>query len=298
MRCGAIGERGLIVFPVNEFQPDVNPDTSIVFFGRLFDVGVRVMKWYEKGGYDGYSTKKHVIREEDRKTGKMKVVKVIKGKRYGGRWPRPGRKLEAISQLMVHHTGGYLPGVCFNTLHNERRISVQFIIDDKGVIYQTMDAKEIAWQAGGQNRCSIGYELCLYPKAWSNPGAYRPSKCKRLGLAEHEVKVCYTQGKDRKVFMMPEAQVESLAFLLSGTWFARNCLLHGRAIAPPVFPRRPAGKGIDHDFAERHKQHEGLVIHANVTPKKWDATGVDLTKLEKRVATIYELQREGTLNVG
>jgi len=281
----------------NKIQPVVNPETSIVFFDELWDVGVRVVKWWEDGGYDGYSTKQAVVTEEDRKTGKV-TTRIIKGKRYGGSFARPRRALRDVTQFVVHHTGGYLPGVCYNTLHNERKLSVQFILDDKGVIYQTLDAKEIAWQAGGQNRCSIGVECCLYPKAAENPEAYRAEKCKRLGLAPHEIGSCYIQSQSRKVFLMPETQVENLAFLLAGAWFARNRSV-GLGDRPPRFPSRYAGEGAppDVNFSPSHLKHEGLVLHANISPRKWDAAGVDVKRLEARVAEIYAKQQEGGLNV-
>ncbi|MCP4569009.1 MAG: N-acetylmuramoyl-L-alanine amidase [FCB group bacterium] len=273
-------------YPVNEYQPDVNHDNSIVFFGQLFDIGVRVVKWYEYRGLNGYLKKKKVIREEDRKTGKMKTVRVIKGKRYGGRFPRTGRKAVDIRQFMIHHTGGYLPGVCFNTLHNERRLSVQFIQADNGTIYQTMDAKEIAWHGGKQNRCSIGVECCLYPRALRNPEAYRPEKCRRLGLTPHETGNVYTQGKHRTVFMMPNNQVEALAHLAAGVWFARNKVA-GFINRAPGFPTRVDEVLPDPDFDTKYRKHNGLVIHANVAPKKWDATGLDLEPFEDRVGDIY-----------
>lgn len=294
--CGVskgTARRFKVNYPVNKFQPVVNPDTSIVFFGELFDVGVRVVKWYERRGYDGYSKKRHVTTYDDRKTGKKKT-KIVKGKRYGGRWPNPGRKLTAITQFMVHHTGGFLPGVCFGTLHNERRLSVHFILDDKGVIYQTLDCKEIAWHGGKQNRRSIGVECCLYPKAWSNPGAYSEKRCERLGLAEHDVGQSYIQGKDRMVFLMPDEQAENLAFLIAGTWFARDCLA-GRVDTAPVFPSFAAGNP-DMDYKPEHKEHVGLVMHSNVSTKKWDAAGVDSANLQKNVATIYEMLKEGVEN--
>jgi hypothetical protein len=277
-------------FPANNFQPEVNPDTSIVFFGELWDIGVRVVKWYERGGYDGYSKKKVITKDEDRRTGKM-IKKIIKGKRYGSRWG--GRKVTAVKQFMVHHTGGYLPGVCFNTLHNERRLSVQFIEADNGTIYQTMDAKEIAWHGSKQNRCSIGVECCLYPKAWSNPEAYRPQKCERLGLEPHTIGHHRTQGKKRKVFEMPECQVTNLAFLIAGTWFARDCKKHGGPVTPPQFPVVGSRVKIDTGFSKEHRTHEGIVLHANTAPKKWDATGVDLDALELKVSKIYRAMEKG-----
>ena len=107
------------------------------------------------------------------------------------------------------------------------------------------------------------------------------------------------------MFLMPRAQVESLAFLIAGTWTARDTMIGdlcnsqlGGFNEPPVFPDKPSGGGPDRDFAEEHKTHDGLVLHANVAPKKWDAAGLDPVQLEDRVAVLYSKQKEGIANVG
>ncbi len=287
-------------FPANKHQKNVDPRNSIVFFGELWDVGRRVKKWYERGGFDGYNKKKSVVTYEDRKTGKTKK-KVIRGKRYGGRFPRPGRGVKAIKQGLIHHTGGYLPGVCFNTLHNNRKLSVQFIVDDWGTIYQTMDVKEIAWHGGKQNRSSFGIECCLRPDAVANPEAYREAKCNRFNLAPHKVGRCYIQGRWRSVFIMPDHQVDALARLLAVTWFARDIALgkyafmSGETMIAPKFPERVTGMDEivvpDMDFRKEYRKHEGLVMHSNVSKKKWDAAGLNAEFLEDRVSDLYNAQK-------
>ncbi len=49
---------------------------------------------------------------------------------------------------------------CMRVL-NDRGISVQFLIDNDGTIYQTMDMNEVAWHAGGRtwNNESVGVEI-------------------------------------------------------------------------------------------------------------------------------------------
>lgn len=265
----------------NKIQSEVRESYSIVFFGELWDIGVPVVKWYEPGGYNGYDTTRRVTYSENRKTGK-KEKKIIKGKRYGGGRLRPNRKPADIKAFMIHHTGGYLPSTCFNTLHNERRLSVHFIIDDFGVIYQTMDCKEIAWHAGKQNRRTIGVECCLRPDAQKHPKAYSAAKCKRHGLNDHERGFSYIQGKVRDIFLMPEVQVEALSFLAAGLWSPLGGEWN------PKFPRYDGAINPSMDFAESHKKHEGLLMHFNTSPGKWDAAGVDPGKLEKNIFKILK----------
>ena len=56
--------------------------------------------------------------------------------------------------------------VCLNSrsclkILNQRGISVHFLIDNDGTIYQTMDIHDIAWHAGGRawNNASVGVEI-------------------------------------------------------------------------------------------------------------------------------------------
>ena len=54
---------------------------------------------------------------------------------------------------------------CFKVLQN-RGLSVHFLIDNDGTIYQTMDMQHIAFHAGNHNDVSIGVEIsnAYYPK--------------------------------------------------------------------------------------------------------------------------------------
>src|SRR6185295_14591240 len=56
---------------------------------------------------------------------------------------------------------------CFKVLHDNRDLSVHFMLDLDGTIYQTLDLKERAWHATTSNSRSIGIEI-------ANIGAYPP----------------------------------------------------------------------------------------------------------------------------
>jgi len=268
--------------------------------GNLYEIGVPVMRWDEPGGYNGYSTKKYVTEVEDRKTGKVKK-KVVKGKRYSKRALTQAGAIKKVSSFTIHHTGGYTPGSCFNTLHNDRKLSVHFIIDDFGTIYQTLDVIEKAWHAGSQNKCSVGVECCLRPDAKKHPDAYRASKCARLGLAPHEEIISqHIQGSDKSVYAMPKDQVESLSKLVAGVWHARSKELPPdyslKAYVPPIFPGVEGD--IPTDFSPAYKKHVGLVLHAHVSPRKWDAAGLRLREFELSVAEDFrKFQKDASLGL-
>ena len=48
---------------------------------------------------------------------------------------------------------------CFKVLHDQRGLSIHFMLDLDGTIYQTLDLKEGAWHATVANSRSIGVEI-------------------------------------------------------------------------------------------------------------------------------------------
>lgn len=48
---------------------------------------------------------------------------------------------------------------CFKVLQDDRGLSVHFMLDVDGTIYQTLDVKERAWHAGPENDRSVGVEI-------------------------------------------------------------------------------------------------------------------------------------------
>lgn len=77
---------------------------------------------------------------------------------------RPKRNI----RLFVNHWDVCLNSHACNSVLNRRGISVHFLIDNDGTIYQTMDMQHGAWHAGTSrvNRASVGVEItnAYYPK--------------------------------------------------------------------------------------------------------------------------------------
>jgi uncharacterized protein YeaC (DUF1315 family) len=63
--------------------------------------------------------------------------------------------------MFVNHWDVCLSSRRCQKVLNARGISVHFLIDNDGTIYQTMDMNDIAWHAGSRewNNCSIGVEI-------------------------------------------------------------------------------------------------------------------------------------------
>ena len=149
--------------------------TEIVIAGKRVDIGAPVVLWMDQGGYDAYSATPRFSDE-----GEL-------GLRYSpGRIARPNqvsdevaarlergqasvRELgEVIDQFVIHYDVCGTSRVCFKVLQDMRMLSVHFMLDLDGTLYQTLDLKEKAWHAAKANGRSVGVEIAqigAYPKA-------------------------------------------------------------------------------------------------------------------------------------
>jgi hypothetical protein len=82
----------------------------------------------------------------------------------GGGWPLSLLR-QKVDQFVYHYDVAASSRGCFRTLHDQRDLSVHFMLDLDGTIYQTLDVKERAWHGSESNSRSVGIEIC-------NMGAY------------------------------------------------------------------------------------------------------------------------------
>lgn len=82
----------------------------------------------------------------------------------GGGWELDDLR-NRIDQFVYHYDVAGTSQTCFKVLHDMRGLSVHFMLDLDGTIYQTLDLKERAWHATTSNTRSIGIEI-------ANMGAY------------------------------------------------------------------------------------------------------------------------------
>ncbi len=155
---------------------------EIVVCGRLFHTGAPVVLWSDPGGYDAYRTDKlfdtdHAQSDSVDGTRSSTVCYGVRRGRPGnngrieadsGSWDLPALQ-QQIDQFVIHYDAAGTSRQCFKILHDIRGLSVHFMIDLDGTIYQTLDLKERAWHATKANDRSVGVEI-------ANIGAYRPDK--------------------------------------------------------------------------------------------------------------------------
>jgi hypothetical protein len=165
-------------------RPLTRQGDEIVVAGQLFHTGTRVVTWMDPGGYDAYRVERRFspFAESDWEHTQATVKDLKTPNRYslrggglsgteverfrGGGWDLPALQ-RVVDQFVLHYDVGGVSKVCFNVLHDHRGLSVHFMLDIDGTIYQTLDLKERAWHATIANDRSIGIEI-------ANIGAYPP----------------------------------------------------------------------------------------------------------------------------
>lgn len=163
---------------------------EIIVAGQAFHTGTRVVTWMDPGGYDAYRVERRFSPEADSGWDKTKeTVKDVRlPNRYGprreplsaeefervrgGGWDLPLLQ-RTVDQFVMHYDVAGISKQCFKILHDLRGLSVHFMVDIDGTIYQTLDLKERAWHATTSNTRSIGIEI-------ANMGAYPPGTHKAL----------------------------------------------------------------------------------------------------------------------
>lgn len=176
---------------------------EIVVCGRLFHTGAPVVLWTDPGGYDAYRTEKR-FSPWDRaawtppprpNAGPGSPSRY--GVRFASRIGRPDCPLSPeefeqvrgggwdlpllqkhVDQFVLHYDVCGTSRQCFRVLHDIRGLSVHFMLDIDGTIYQTLDLKERAWHATTSNDRSIGIEI-------ANMGAYPPTDLQVLNQWYH-----------------------------------------------------------------------------------------------------------------
>ena len=156
---------------------------EIVVAGRFVHTGTRVITWIDPDGYDAYRVERRFAPYDQSSwaTSQVAVAALKTPNRYGlrktaaltdqqleqvrgGGWDLPLLQ-EVVDQFVIHFDVAGTARQCFKVLHDNRDLSVHFLLDLDGTIYQTLDAKERAWHATSSNTRSVGIEI-------ANIGAY------------------------------------------------------------------------------------------------------------------------------
>ena len=158
---------------------------EIVAAGRFFRTGTPVALWLDNSGYDGYRVDRRFspLAEADWASSREAIPSLTSPNRYGirsatltpaekeqhrsGKWTLTELQ-QVVDQVVLHYDASGTSRQCFERLHDDRGLSIHFMVDVDGMIYQTLDLKEKAWHATIANSRSIGIEIAqvgAYPSA-------------------------------------------------------------------------------------------------------------------------------------
>ncbi len=276
---------------------------EIMICGQLYHTATRVVLWTDPGGYDAYrveprfdpldraprgteksrspSQVRYGMRSKDLSRNELERVR-------GGGWDLP-LLTRVVDQFVIHFDARGTSRGCFQVLQDQRGLSVHFMLDLDGTIYQTLDVKEAAWHATIANGRSIGIEIAnigAYAVDGSDPLErwYRPDAEGRIRVADpesprsagpdapgavlrpsrSEMIVGTIQGKRLKQYDFTPQQYDALARLT-----ATLCTVFPKIRCD--YPRDERGSLVTHKLPDADfVRYQGILGHYHVQTNKVD----------------------------
>ena len=187
----------------------------------------------------------------------------------GSYYDYTGRPKRGV-RLFVNHWDVCLSSRSCQSILDKRGISVHFLIDNDGTIYQTLDMQHGAWHAGSErvNRASVGVEItnAFYPKyqEWY----------KRNGFGERPiVSSARVHGEKLDDFTgFYPVQIEALKAL----WMAIH---ESTGIEMQTLLNQFDNTSKRYEQDAKYGKFSGFVSHYHVSKNKIDCAGLDIKKL-------------------
>jgi len=196
---------------------------------------------------------------------------------YGGRMPPYEAVKACIKKFVIHHDGCSSADMCFSVLQNERGLSVHFLLDNDGIIYQTIDLALMAYHASEWNVDSIGVEMCSRGDVKRNPNYYASG---RYG-PDHPIIPCRINGNTILSYDYTKEQYDSMVALC-------RALTHLLPNIPTEFPQASPGiQSWDTMQYGKTLSYAGYIGHYHLTQSKWDPGAFDFKDFCRRVRGAY-----------
>ncbi len=231
--------------------------SSIIICGQRYDVGRRVVTFEDDPLFSAYTLhrtdKPSEIYPYAPAKGLGGMAARYRERRLIGADRSLARLQQVLRQFVVHHDGCRDSKTCFQVLHNERGLSVHFLIDNDGTIYQTLDLVDCGFQAAGVNEISVGVELANRGDAIRFPDEYKGHRDKLT---------CSIHGHQFLAYSYTKDQVESMTAI-------------GRTMArlfpnlPQTYPLAGTGDTLWTAISDP-REYQGWLGHYHVTQQKWD----------------------------
>ncbi|MCC7397430.1 MAG: N-acetylmuramoyl-L-alanine amidase [Planctomycetes bacterium] len=267
-------------------------DDAIEVCGQRYSIGTRVVSWREAPFYDAYRLGKRFDADTP-PDGKSRVAP--RGGLPAGMTARAADRTLTLADLqqvvhtfVLHYDVAGTSRQCFKVLQDVRGLSVHFLLDVDGTIYQTLDLREKAQHATYANDFSVGIEIA-HPGAFPQPmnATMRPWYDKdaegyRLKLPAWMKET----GIRTPGFVARPARPDIISGTVQGrTWYQLDFTPQQYAaltrltaalsrLLPRIrleAPRQPDGSIIDHALGEeRLRAFDGVVGHFHVQANKQD----------------------------
>ncbi len=277
---------------------------EIIVCGQLFHTGTPVVTWLDPGGYDAYrvelkfaplaksSWNERLAKNKDAEPARYSMRKAaLKPEQaesiHAHGWTLPELQ-GVVDQFVLHYDVCGTSKRCFDVLHDHRDLSVHFMLDLDGTIYQTLDLKENAWHATKANSRSVGIEIAnmgaepvgkpnglgkWYHKEGGKTLITIPGPANETGIRDKSVVLAPSrpdlvigniQGQNLEQYDLTPQQYEALIKL--------TATLH--AVFPKIkldYPRDAQGKLLTVKMPDdAYKSYEGILGHFHVQTNKTD----------------------------
>ncbi len=154
----------------SERRAATQPRGFVIAAGERVAVDVPVVTFLDAGGFDARREHRWFEADEilpDRPAAGCDTPRRFSARR-GAAPPRTIDELrERLTQFVLHYDVAVTSRNCFRVLHDVRGLSVHFLLDVDGTVYQTLDLVARARHAGASNDVSIGIEIA-HPGAWTS----------------------------------------------------------------------------------------------------------------------------------
>ena len=160
-------------------DPMTRTGDEIVAAGRFFHTGTPVVLWLDPDGYNAYKARQHFDATKIMPDNpadpdspsrysptRRDLAPDLKARVDEEGWTLDNLQ-QQVDQFVLHYDVCGTSARCFFVLQDLRGLSVHFMLDIDGTIYQTLDLSERAWHAGSANNRSVGIEIAhigAYPK--------------------------------------------------------------------------------------------------------------------------------------
>ena len=257
--------------------------SEIIVCNQRFDIDHKVITFEDKHGYSHYLP--HCNRNPDKvypshpASGLSDRMLRYRARRSMGRdWkerlspPAALRRLKrGVRQFLIHMDGCRDAYMCYTVLHDQRGLSVHFMVDNDGTIYQALDLADCAFHGGGVNEFSIGVELQNRGRAKKGKEDYYTKQ----KLPARDIVTCKVHGFLFRAFDFTEGQYTAMIKLST----ALNKILDLPLVAP-----QHGGEPV-WGVMERYRRFRGFLGHYHIERQKWDPGPWDFQRMFRAIGS-------------